>query len=204
MFPHQNLSRLSSDFYSNETETLAKKLLGKLIVKNVDGQTLSGMIVETEAYTQDDPASHSFKGIRNSNSMMFQNAGYLYVYTIYGRYFCGNIVSESEGVGAAVLIRGVEPIQGFSLMKENRIITSISKQLKEKDITNGPSKFCAAFNIDKSLNGTNLIESESIYLTQFKEFADSEIVITTRIGVHQGSEKLRRYYVRGNKFVSKQ
>lgn len=203
IFPHQNLSRLASTFFCADTESLAKKLLGKLIVRKIQYETLIGMIVETEAYTQDDPASHSFKGIRNSNSMMFQSAGFLYVYTIYGTNFCSNIVSEKEGVGAAVLIRGVEPIQGFNLMKEYRLKSSKSKSLKDKDITNGPGKFCVAFSIDKSLNGTSLIESESIYLTQFKDLEDSEIVTTTRIGVTQGSELMRRFYIRENKFVSK-
>ena len=131
---------------------------------------------------------------------MFSEGGKAYVYFIYGMYYCLNVVTARIGKPEAVLIRAVEPISGLELIKENRNI----KSNKIEVLTNGPGKLCRALNIDKSLNGENLLTSSKLYIIEGEEVID--IVTTTRINIDYAEEyreKNWRFYINGNKFVSK-
>lgn len=175
----------------------APRLLGCELVRNIDGHTLRGRIVETEAYDQTDTASHSYKGITNRNQVMFGPSGHLYVYFTYGMHYCCNIVTGPEGQGSAVLIRAIEPIEGLDIM------TSLRKGQASPNLTNGPAKLCQAFGIDKKLNGHDL-QTEPLKLIIHPELPARGIIQTTRIGISQAKEKPWRFYIKDNKFVSHQ
>ena len=128
---------------------------------------------------------------------MFENGGITYVYFIYGNYYCFNVVTESEGIGAAVLIRGVEPINGIAVMKRNRGIIH-----KDYDLTNGPSKFCLAFDIDKKDNKIDLTK-DKIFFAKYRKKEKIIINVAKRIGIREGAELPYRYFIKDNPFVTK-
>lgn len=172
----------------------AKELLGWEIIHNsIDGIT-SGYIVETEAYDMLDPASHAFGGLRKRNAVMFEEAGSVYVYFTYGIHYCMNIVTGSKGHGQGVLIRAIEPTNGIELMKVRR------QQSDERILTNGPGKVAQAMGIDMRMSGVVLNKS-SILLKPGIEV--KEFVQTTRIGISKAVDKPWRFYIAGNKFISK-
>lgn len=164
--------------------------------------------METESYLGlSDGASHSFKGETVRNKAMFMVPGTAYVYNIYGMYQCFNI--SSEGEGAAVLIRALEPLQGDEVMKvyRDRKRKKGAKQLRPKELTNGPSKLCQALNIDKSFDQVDLSTSSDIWVEgRHEDLALENIVNTTRIGIDGSGEewsKLKlRWYILGNQYVS--
>ncbi len=173
----------------------AKELVGCLIERTYPGGTKALVkIVETEAYEQTDVASHSYNGQTIRNEVMFGPPGRLYVYFTYGMHYCCNIVVAESGYGAAILIRAVEPINGYEHMSKFR------KTSKTKDISNGPAKLCQALNIDKSMNGHDLARSpfKLIYSPNNEEVQES-----TRIGISKGMDKKWRYYLASNMFVSR-
>jgi DNA-3-methyladenine glycosylase len=159
--------RLSYDFYKSNVVEVAKNLIGKTFVFG----SLHGIITETEAYRgSDDEASHAYKRISKRNAMMFGPPGHLYVYMIYGKYYCVNIVTEEAGQASAVLIRG----------------------LMLPDIhLNGPGKICSYFNITTKYNGINLISDNNFYLTPGINIEN--ISITTRIGINKAIDKPWRF-----------
>src|ERR1700741_2664024 len=143
--------KLPRSFYLRPTLVVAKDLLGKYLVRKFRRQYLIGKIVEVEAYLgEKDPASHAYRGITKRNEVMFREGGHLYVYFTYGMHFCSNIVTEEEGIGHAVLLRAVEPIEGVNLMMKRRNGTL-------ENLTNGPAKLCQAFGITRKENGTDLL-----------------------------------------------
>ena len=183
--------RLNRTFYSRNTEKVAKELLGKILVH----KKCKGRIVETEAYFGDkDPASHAFGKVTNRNILMYKRPGTAYVYFTYGNHWMFNVVTEKEGVPGAVLIRAVEPLEGIEIMKRRRNTKDV------KNLTNGPGKLTKAFGIGKEQNGLDLLKSDL-----FIEGSDSnfDIVKTTRVGISKGKEKLLRFYIKGNDFVSR-
>ena len=188
------------EFYQRDTITVARELLGKLFVRIIDGQILSAEIIETEAYLPtNDPACHASKRKTQRNAPMFENGGILYVYFIYGNHFCANIVTEKEGLGSAVLIRAARPIQGIEIMKKNRHIDDIF------NLCNGPGKFAQAFGLKREHNYHSL-SSKSIFVADYNNYNDSEIVITNRIGIKIGAELPLRFYVNNlesKKFISR-
>lgn len=170
----------------------AKRLLGSIIQTKIDGKITSGRIVETEAYlSANDPACHASKGRTKRNEHMFLPAGYSYVYLIYGMYYCFNVVTEKEGVGAAVLIRAVEPITGISTM--------IDRRGTEKNLTNGPGRLCEALGISKDHSGLRL--DRGIIQIKTGERVRN-IVSTPRIGITHGKELLLRFHEKNNPYVS--
>jgi DNA-3-methyladenine glycosylase len=182
-------------FLNGRPEEAAPRLLGCELVRIIDGQTLRGRIVETEAYHQADAASHSYKGKTPRVEVMFGPAAHLYVYFTYGMHYCCNIVCGPEGEGAGVLIRGLEPLQGIELMQSNR------GGITEAQLTNGPAKICQALRIDKSFNGHDLL-AEPIRLIVRPPLAPDQIVQTTRVGISKAKDVPWRFYERGNKYVS--
>lgn len=177
-------------------ELAAPRLLGCVLERRIDGQLVSGRIVETEAYSQDDVASHSYRGETPRTKVMFGPAGYLYVYFTYGMHYCCNIVTGPVGHGSAVLIRALEPLSGQQVMSLNR------KGQSEENLTNGPAKLCQALIIDKNLNGHDL-RQEPLRLSLRSPLDQAGIVQTTRIGISQGQDVPWRFYIRGNSYVSK-
>ena len=154
-------------------------------------------IVETEAYHQDDPASHSFRGLTPRTAPMFQAGGRLYVYFTYGMHYCFNIVTGPEGVGEAVLIRAAEPLNGVKIMQYNRDIRD------KYNLTNGPGKLAQAMGIkDTDLSG-KLLNKSSIMLEKGEKIGPKDIAAAPRIGIRQAAEQPWRFYIKDNRFVSK-
>ncbi|WP_435354698.1 DNA-3-methyladenine glycosylase [Emticicia sp. SJ17W-69] len=187
---------LHKEFYEkHDTLTLAKQLLGCTLVHNgIEGQT-SGIIVETEAYLKSDPACHAYRKKSARNAPMFEGAGVSYVYLIYGLHHCFNIVSGAEGIGEAVLIRALEPTEGIELMQERR---------KTKDLRNlcsGPAKLVQAMGITPHFNFLSL-NSDKLYCLK-PQNTDYQVITTTRIGITQGVDLPYRFYIEGNRFVSR-
>ena len=146
------MRRVSRRLLAGDAPDVAPALLNKLLVH---GECV-GRIVEVEAYREDDPASHTFRGRTPRNAVMFGPAGHMYVYFTYGMHFCANVVTGVEGVGSAVLLRAVEPIAGIDLMSMRR---GGSRQLAD-----GPAKLCQAFGIDRGHDGADLLSGDGIGL----------------------------------------
>ena len=189
---------ITSDFYDNETITIAKKLLGTLLVHESNEGRTAVIIVETDAYlSNDDRAGHDARGKTKRNEAMFERAGIAYVYLIYGNHYCFNVVTHEKDTGEAVLIRALEPIEGVELMKKRR-----SPKNKLNELTSGPGKLCSAMGITKEHNKTDL-KSSPLYLTTGINFKNEEISSSKRIGISKGKEKPWRFYTKDNKFVSR-
>ena len=187
--------KLNRNFYSRDTETVAKELLGKTIVHKTKEGICKGKIVETEAYFGDkDPASHAYRKRTKRNFLMFETPGKVYVYFCYGNHWLFNIVAKESKVPGAVLIRALEPLKGIEIMKKRRGTNEIKK------LTNGPGKLTMALGIEKDQNGLDLIGD-----TLFLENSDEkfEVVKAKRIGINKGKSKLLRFYIKNNEFVSR-
>lgn len=173
----------------------APTLLGwQLVHDSHEGRT-AGYIVETEAYTASDAASHSFRGETVRNSVMFGEAGHLYVYFTYGMHYCVNIVTGQEGDGQAVLIRALAPTEGIVLMKQRR------RQEDERQLTNGPAKLAQAMGITRQHNGQDLLAGDTLRL--LPGIKPKQFVQTTRIGIRQAVEMPWRFYIADDPHVSK-
>ncbi|API86623.1 DNA-3-methyladenine glycosylase [Francisella uliginis] len=180
-----------------DTVNVAKKLLGHYLVSEQNGAYLVGKIVETEAYLNNDPASHSFSKKSQRNAMMFEKAGTSYVYFTYGIHYCMNVVTSEVGVGEAVLIRALEPIQGIDQMQINRSKTKL------KDLCSGPAKLAQAMNINLKDNGVNLLDTNGHLYLRYNDKIDSfDITETQRIGISKAKEELLRFYIKDNKYIS--
>lgn len=175
---------------------VAPRLLGCRLVRQIDGHQVICRIVETEAYDQQDAASHSYRGQTPRTAVMFGPPGHLYVYFTYGMHYCCNIVTGPEGHGAAVLIRALEPLDGSEIMVANR------GRPPGVDTSNGPAKLCQALKIDRSWNGHDLRESP-LQLVLQPALPAQEIVRTARIGISWGQYVPWRFYIRGNDYISK-
>ena len=186
------MNRLTEDFFSSKcTLELANSLLGKLFFRKVNHYKLTGIITETEAYTQEDEACHAFNGKRTKRTeVMFLPAGHLYVYFTYGMHYCVNITAEKEGRGCAVLIRSVMPVEGVEIIKKNRI-----KCREEKNLTNGPAKFSQAFKLTLKDNGMNLCKLESNTCIFDINIRPEKIHTSPRIGISRAKELLWRFYI---------
>jgi len=183
------LTILPREFYSKDTVTVAKNLLGKRIIRKIGRYELSGIITETEAYRhKDDPASHAFSKITERNKVMFQQVGFSYVYFTYGMYFCFNIVAKSPKKAAgAVLIRAIEPVKGIKIMQENRGNTNL------KNLTNGPAKLAQALNINKEHYGTDITKKSELYITE--GINPKKIITSPRVGITKATEKLWNFKI---------
>lgn len=173
----------------------AKRLLGCLIEREIDGKMVQLKIVETEAYDQTDAASHSYNGRTPRIETMFGPAGHLYVYFTYGMHYCCNVVVGEDGHGAAVLIRAAEPITNVEILEKRRV------GKKGVDLTNGPAKLCQALDINLDLNGHDLSLLPFRLVLQ-PELLDSDITTTTRVGINKAKDTPWRFYVTDNPYVS--
>jgi DNA-3-methyladenine glycosylase len=203
MLAELNISKLPRKFYLQSVLTVAKKLLGKILVKNMDGKLYTGKIVEVEAYDGlIDEASHAFIGKTKRNEVMFNEGGLLYVYFTYGMYFCFNVVTGKKNEGKAVLIRALEPLEGITQMALNRFGKDFLSKKELLNLTSGPGKICKAFDISRKENGIDLLGNE-IYILNVKNIPDKNIVVSKRIGIKKSSELPWRFYIGNNPFVSK-
>ena len=197
--------KCSRDFFERNTLLVAKELLGKYLVhRSCEGLTI-GKIVECEAYIgPDDPASHSFRGLKTKRTkVQFGPGGYAYIYNIYGKYFCFNVVTQKENMPEVVLIRALEPIEGIELMRKRRKLTNFTEN-NCKNLMNGPSKLCIAMNIDKTLYGTDLC-GDTFFIAKPQGEIDIEVISTPRINIeYAGNAKYYpwRFCIKDNKFVS--
>ena len=195
----KELTPIKREFYNRDTIKVAKDILGKVIVRKTKQGNMAGRIVEVEAYKfgEHDKASHASKGCTLSNQVMFGENGFAYVYFTYGMYFMLNVVAKKKTDHAgAVLIRGVEPIDGIKHMVKNR---------KGKDginLTNGPGKLSQALQINKKLNNHDLTKKEKLFIVD-SEKRTEKVLSSGRIGISMDAEKEWRFYLDGNAYVSK-
>ena len=173
---------------------LARFLIGVTVVRRVRRQTMSARIVETEAYIADDPASHGFNGPTKRNAVLFAERGHAYIYRIYGVWWCLNVSAGKAGEGVGVLIRAGEPLSGMSLMQKRRGDGEV------RDLLRGPGRLCEALGIDGDLNGVDLTQSRSLWLSSRR--APAQIGESVRIGLSKGEDAVLRFYESGSRFVS--
>jgi DNA-3-methyladenine glycosylase len=178
-------------------DEVARALIGCKLVRHDASGSAGGIIVETEAYfAQGDPASHSHKGPTPRNQSMFGHPGIAYVYTIHAR-FCFNIVTQSAGVGSAVLIRAIQPTVGIDLMTQRR------HQRPLLELARGPARLCEALAIDRSLDGHDIIGSDILELQSATTTKQPTIVASRRIGIRHAADRLLRFSLDGSPFVSR-
>ncbi|MBI1368773.1 MAG: DNA-3-methyladenine glycosylase [Planctomycetes bacterium] len=195
--------RLGRRFFRRDAESLAIALLGQVLVRVLEsGEVMAGRIVETEAYLGViDRAAHTFGGRRTArNESMYLDAGHAYVYFTYGMHYCVNITADAAEVPTACLIRALEPIEGVELMRERR------GGRADGELCSGPAKLTQAMNIDRSLDGIDLVSDPRLYLRRGRLAGNEEIIRSKRIGVGYAkdwADKMLRFYVRGNPHVSR-
>ena len=189
------IRRLTQSEMPADTMALARYLVGKTLVRELPQGRLSGRIVETEAYPVGDAAGHAFGGKTPSRNSLFLSHGHAYVYFTYGSCFMMNVSSEAAGVGAGVLIRALEPLEGVAFMERRR------RTKRLLDLTRGPGRLAQAFLIDKRLDGLPLWLHGKIWLGDAVR-GPGPVGESIRIGINREVERLYRFYERGNPFVS--
>ncbi len=178
-----------------ETEALARFLIGKSLVRETPEGRLAGRIVETEAYPPGDAAGHAFRGQKLSNGSLFLERGHAYVYFTYGSAYMLNVSSERAGIGAGVLLRAIEPLEGIPLMERLR------PRARLRDLARGPGRLARAFGIDRRLDGLDLCEGGPLWLGS--PAGPAGVVETSvRIGLSREKDRPLRFYERGSPFVS--
>lgn len=188
------MTLVTRSFYARDTVKVAQDLLGKTLVRDVNGIVVSGIIVETEAYRyKDDPASHSYGGMTERNKAMFGQVGRAYVYFTYGMHFCVNAVARSPDYSAgAVLIRSIIPQQGIDFMSKQRKTSDIS------NLANGPAKLTQALQITKKEYGEDLTKKSSLYVLDGIKVKSSEIKSGPRIGIKKATNTLWNFKLSKN------
>jgi len=178
-----------------DTASLAHYLIGKVLVRVLPEGIVSGRIVETEAYIVGDAAGHAYRGMTPRNRSLFLEAGHAYVYLAYGISFMLNVSSEMPGIGAGVLIRAIEPMEGIPIMRLNRRVERL------RDLARGPGRLAVALRIDRGLDGLDLCREGPLWLGR-DDHEPGEIGQSVRIGISRDADRLLRYYLRGSPFVS--
>ncbi|MFL5551555.1 MAG: DNA-3-methyladenine glycosylase [Gemmatimonadaceae bacterium] len=185
-------------FYHRDTEIVARELLGAVLECDTDDGIASGIIVETEAYLgEHDLACHAVAGRTRRTEHLYGPPGIAYVYFIYGMYWCFNAVTRSAGLPSAVLVRGLEPLDGLALMHKRR-----PRVRNTVDLTNGPGKLCTALGISGSMSGRSL-QRKPLVIREGERVPDDKVDITTRIGITRSADWPLRWIVAGNRFVSR-
>ncbi len=174
---------------------LARYLIGKLLVRELPEGVASGRVVETEAYIVGDAAGHAYRGMTGRNRSLFLERGRAYVYLAYGCSYMLNVSSETPGIGAGVLIRALEPLEGIPIMRLNRGVESLP------ELARGPGRLTAALRVDRSLDGLDLCQEGPLWLGPSDQ-EPGEIGQSIRIGISRDANRLLRFYLRGSPFVS--
>jgi DNA-3-methyladenine glycosylase len=178
-----------------DTESLARYLMGKVVVRQLPEGVASGRIVETEAYVVGDAAGHAYRGMTPRNRSLFLEPGHAYVYFAYGVSYMLNVSSEPPGIGAGVLIRALEPLVGVPIMQRNRGVEPL------RDLARGPGRLAAALRIDRQLDGLDLCQEGPLWLGR-DDHELGEVGESTRIGISRDANRVLRFYLRGSPFVS--
>ncbi|MGH6877401.1 MAG: DNA-3-methyladenine glycosylase [Rhizomicrobium sp.] len=178
-----------------ETVSLARTLIGKLLVRELPEGIVSGRIVETEAYVVGDAAGHAYRGMTLRNRSLFLERGHAYVYLAYGISYMLNVSSEVPGIGAGVLIRALEPLAGIPIMQRNRGIERL------RDLARGPGRLAAALRIDRALDGLDVCRKGPLWFAR-DDHEPGEIGQSIRIGITRDTDRLLRFYLRDSPFVS--
>jgi DNA-3-methyladenine glycosylase len=190
--------RLPRSFFTRPSPEVGPDLLGRILVRRVgEGTLLTVRIVETEAYQEDDPASHSYRGRTNRTEVMFGPPGHVYVYFTYGMHHCMNVVTGSTGEGSAVLLRAAEPLEGLEEMAGRRGTND------PRALCSGPGRLCQALGIDRAENGLDLVRGRQLWLLEGAPVPPSRISVDSRVGITSGTERPWRFSVRGDRFVSR-
>lgn len=186
-------------FFDRSVLDVAPGLLGKLLVVNLGGSTVTGRIVETEAYgADDDPASHAYQRRTHRNAVMFGPPGHLYMYFIYGMHWCANVVTGAEGDASAVLIRALEPVAGVPEMQARRT------GRRDRDLTNGPGKLSAALGLTGAQNFSDLTGHPSVVQIRDDGTPPPDAPgVSSRVGISVAQDYLWRFYIAGNPWVSR-
>jgi len=209
-------SPLGHSFYDRDAVSVARDLLGCVLVRVMPEGVAAGRISETEAYSQDDPASHSYGGKRTRNAPMFGPPGHAYIYFIYGAHYCLNAVTGAEGVGGAVLIRALEPLAGVEPMQVRRGLTDTETAARTEaaaermrirrlqQLCGGPGRLCQAFALDLTYSGVDLTLGSPLWIASPREPADPDAIMATpRIGISRAQDCLWRFTLRGDPFTSR-
>ena len=192
---------LSASFYDRDVVDVARDLLGQVLVG--DDGALRGRIVETEAYHSREAAAHSFGGPTPRTEHLHGAPGTLYVYFTYGMHWCANAVCEGGGVGAAVLLRAVEPVQGLDVMRQRRA-GQAGREVPDRLLCSGPARLAQAFGIDGVANGTSLVDGAGpLAIIAADGVADTDVVVGPRIGITRAVELPWRFGVAGSRFLSR-
>lgn len=201
-----NMAPLPASFFARPTLEVARDLLGRWLVhEHPSGVRLVGRIVETEAYRQDDPACHGWRLVDPTTGAvrpkgraydLFASPGTAYVYLNYGMYWLLNVVTEPEGVGAAVLIRAVEPVEGLAFMQTRR-----PRVRRPYELTSGPGRLTVAFDIDGRYHRKPLT-APPLYFAPGMPVSDQEVGTSSRIGLSRGTDRPWRFFIRDNPYVS--
>ncbi|HMA00584.1 MAG TPA: DNA-3-methyladenine glycosylase [Steroidobacteraceae bacterium] len=214
--PHAQVLALSRSEIPEDTIALARFLLGKLLVRNLDGARAVGRIVETEAYLEADPACHAFRGMTPRNRSLFKEAGHAYVYLCYGTSYLLNVSSERRGTGAGVLLRALEPLAGIDQMRRartdppgayrrlpgaDRRPRSASKRDRLIDLARGPGRLTSALQVDLRHDGIDLFADGPLWIGS-DGGAVAAIGVSTRIGITKGADAPLRYFVAGSDYLS--
>ena len=178
-----------------DTASLARYLIGNVLVRELPEGIASGRIVETEAYVVGDAAGHAYRGMTPRNRSLFLEHGHAYVYLAYGTSYMLNVSSEIPGVGAGVLIRALEPLEGIAIMRLNRGVERLA------DLARGPGRLAAALRIDGSLEGIDLCRQGPLRLAR-DGHEPGDIASSIRIGISRDADRLLRFYLQGSPFVS--
>lgn len=201
------MEKLDRVFYSRDSISVAKALLGKVLVRETDGERIAARIVETEAYMGiTDRAAHSYGGRRTPRvEIMYGEAGFAYVFMIYGMHCCFNVVAAGKEIPQAVLIRGLEPLEGLeqmALARFGRLYGELTKS-QRLGLTNGPGKLCHALGLDRRVNGVDLC-GDTLYIEEGQN-TDFSVATAKRVGVDYAGEAKDypwRFYIKDNKYVS--
>jgi DNA-3-methyladenine glycosylase len=192
----KRLRRLRRAELPIDTIGLARYLIGKTLVHDLPGGRLTGRIVETEAYPVGDPAGHAFTGHSRANHSLFLERGRAYVRFTYGVHWLMNVSSEIPGIGAGVLIRALEPLEGVAWMEKNRGTHAL------RDLARGPGRLAEAMGIGERFDGLDLCSRKSALWLGAAVRPVGAIGVTTRIGITRAAHRRLRFYEKGNAFVS--
>jgi DNA-3-methyladenine glycosylase len=186
--------QLPRSFFMRDPESVARDILGKLIVRSLQGEQLIGRITEVEAYLGlEDPAAHAFVGRTRRNAVLFGPPGFAYVYLIYGIHYCLNFSCQPEGQAGCVLIRALEPVSGIPTMAQLR---GVSLNASAKILTGGPGRLCQALAIDRtSHNGVDVTAPTSPLRVLDDGFTPARIETTARIGISKAQDRQLRFFV---------